>query len=116
MSMSAAATTAWIGTATTAVLGLALLGSGVTAQARAATAADLAALAGADALAAAHPMPCVISQEAAARNSAQLTSCQVHGRDVVVAVAVEVDALPPQTARARAGPGPTELPTGPDEP
>ena len=51
MSTSGASVLAWTGTTTTVVAALALLGSGVLARAEAGTAADLASLAGADALA-----------------------------------------------------------------
>ncbi|MGP5696188.1 Rv3654c family TadE-like protein [Brachybacterium alimentarium] len=110
MSTGAASVLAWTGTATAVVAGLALLGTGVLAQSRAGTAADLSSLAGADALAAANGQPCVIAAEAAERNGARLTSCEQREWDVLVQVQVEADPLPAMTARARAGPGPSPGP------
>ncbi len=106
MSTSAASVLAWTGTATAVIAGLSLLGTGAIAQSRAATAADLAALAGADALAAAHGQPCGVAAEAAARNGAQLLTCEQREWDVLVSVRVEAAPLPAATARSRAGPGP----------
>lgn len=114
MSTGAASVLAWTGTATTVVAGLALLGTGALAQSRAATAADLAALAGADAAAVAHPSPCHVAAEAVDRNGAALLSCEERSGDVLVEVRIEPGPLPAVTARARAGPGPDDLP-GPDE-
>ncbi|APX32914.1 hypothetical protein BH708_09520 [Brachybacterium sp. P6-10-X1] len=110
MSTGAAGVLAWTGAATAAVAGLSLLGTGVLAASQAATAADLAALAGADALAAASTRPCEVAAEAAARNDARLTSCERRAWDVLVEVEVDASPLPPASARARAGPGPEELP------
>lgn len=110
MSTSAASVLAWTGSATTVVAGLTLLGTGTLAQAQSATAADLAALAGADALAAAHGAPCTIAGEAATRNGAVLVSCEQREWDVLVTVEVDSSPLPPASARARAGPGPADLP------
>ena len=90
--------------------GAGLLGSGMLAQSRAATAADLAALAAADSLAIGGSAPCQVASEVAARNDAALTSCQVQGQDVLVRVEVTASALPVVGARARAGPSPTEVP------
>lgn len=101
---------AWTGAATAVVAGLSLLGTGVLAQARAGTAADLASLAGADALAAANAQPCVIAAEVATRNGAQLISCEQREWDLLVQVSVEGSPLPAMTARARAGPGPAPGP------
>ena len=109
---------------------LALLGSAVAgllmvqasvAAVRAATAADLAALAGADALRGLGPSfgeagtgagtgdGCAAAGETAARNKARLTSCTAD-RDrgtVTVETEVRIPVLPaPATARARAGPPP----------
>ena len=50
MSTGAASVLAWSGAATAVIGGLSLLGTGLLARSEAATAADLAALAGADAL------------------------------------------------------------------
>ncbi|GAA1733806.1 Rv3654c family TadE-like protein [Brachybacterium phenoliresistens] len=102
-----AAVIAWVGMAVTMLGALSLLGLGAAAQARADTAADLAALAGADALAAGSGDPCPIAGEVARRNGAQLASCAVAGRDVIVTVAVDAGALPPVSGRARAGPAPS---------
>ena len=110
MSTGAAGVLAWTGAATAAVTGLSLLGTGVLATSQAATAADLAALAGADALAAASTQPCTVAAEVASRNGARLTSCERRDWDVLVRVEVDASPLPPAGARARAGPGPEELP------
>ncbi|MFC7375249.1 Rv3654c family TadE-like protein [Brachybacterium sp. GCM10030267] len=110
MSTGAAGVLAWTGATTAALAGLSLLGTGLLAQSRAATAADLASLAGADALAAASGEPCAVAAEAASRNGAQLTSCEQREWDVVVQVQVDASPLPAATARARAGPGPADLP------
>lgn len=110
MSTGAASVLAWTGTATTMVAGLSLLGTGLIAQSRAATAADLASLAAADAVAVARPHPCDIADEVALRNGAQMLSCEQRGWDVLVRVQVESSPLPAASARSRAGPGPSELP------
>lgn len=110
MSTGAASVLAWTGSTTAVVAGLTLLGTGVLAQSRAATAADLAALAGADALAAASGAPCEIAAEAAVRNDAVLISCEQREWDVLVTVQVESAPLPPASSQARAGPGPGDLP------
>ncbi|AXK46033.1 Rv3654c family TadE-like protein [Brachybacterium saurashtrense] len=110
MSTGAAAVMAWTGSATAVVAGLSLLGTGLLAQSRAATAADLASLAAADAAALAHPAPCDRAAETARRNDARLTACTLQGRDVLVEVEVAASPLPAATARSRAGPGPAELP------
>ncbi|WP_193107170.1 Rv3654c family TadE-like protein [Brachybacterium sp. FME24] len=116
MSTGAAGVLAWTGAATAVVAGLSLLGTGAVAHSRAATAADLAALAGADSLAAAGGEPCSIAAEAASRNGARLLQCELREWDVLVEVQVEASPLPPATAHARAGPGPTDLPVPPDPP
>lgn len=110
MSTGAAGVLAWTGAATAVIAGLSLLGTGTLAHSRAATAADLASLAGADALAVASAEPCSIAAEAASRNDAQLLSCELREWDVLVQVQVEAAPLPPATARARAGPGPAPGP------
>lgn len=110
MSTGAAGVLAWTGSATAAVAALSLLGTGVLAQSRAETAGDLAALAGADALAAAHGRPCAVAAQVASRNGARLLSCEHREWDVLVRVDVPADPLPAMDARARAGPGPAELP------
>jgi secretion/DNA translocation related TadE-like protein len=110
MSTSGASVLAWTGTTTVVVTALALLGGGVLARSQAETAADLASLAGADALAAARPFPCQVAAEVAERNGARLTACEQREWDVLVRVEVEAGPLPAMEARSRAGPGPTELP------
>lgn len=110
MSTGAAAVLAWTGAASAVVAGAGLLGGGMLAQARAATAADLAALAASDALAVGASAPCQVAAEAADRNGALLSSCQVQGQDVLVQVEVTAAPLPALGARARAGPSPTDVP------
>jgi len=111
MSTGAASVLAWTGAATAVIGGLSLLGTGMIAQSRAATAADLASLAGADALAAAHGRPCDVAGEVAERNGAELLSCEKRAWDVLVTVRVDATPLPAATARSRAGPGPAALPS-----
>ncbi len=101
-----------------AVAGLLMVQASVAAV-RAATAADLAALAGADALRGLEPLSgeagtgagmgdgCAAARKTAARNEARLTSCTADRERGTVTVEAEVrtPALPaPATARARAGP------------
>lgn len=115
MSTGGAAVLAWTGATTTMVAALALLCTVLLAQAQAETAADLASLAAADALAIASPAPCSIAAEVASRNGARLSDCAVDGEDVRVRVEVDASPLPPVGARSRAGPGPVELgDVGPD--
>ncbi|MDO5662796.1 MAG: hypothetical protein Q4G40_08880 [Brachybacterium sp.] len=97
---------AWIGTTVTVLAALVLLGQGAVASARAASAADLAALASADALAVGTADPCVRARDIAERNGATLSACTVDGEEVRVEVRVEAGLLPPARALARAGPGP----------
>lgn len=101
-----AAVLAWIGLAVVLLGMLGVLGQGVRAAAQAASAADLSALAAADALALGNPDPCAIGRETAARNGAQLLDCTVEGDEVVVRAATPAGVLPEATADARAGPGP----------
>lgn len=110
MSTGAASTLAWTGAATAVIAGASLLGGGMLAQAQAASAADLAALAAADALAAGTAAPCPVAIEAASRNGARLTSCDVQGDDVLVQVQVDATPLPAVGASARAGPAPDVVP------
>lgn len=110
MSTGAASVLAWSGAATAVIGGLSLLGTGLLARSEAATAADLAALAGADALASAHGDPCAVAAETASRNDAVLSGCELRDWDVLVTVQVEAGPLPPVSARSRAGPSPTDLP------
>lgn len=91
---------------TTAVAALTLVGTGVVAQARAATAADLAALAAADAAAVGRADACALGAVVADRNGAQLVSCVVAGDEVKIEVRVAARPLPDAHARAHAGPGP----------
>jgi len=112
VSTGGASVLAWTGATTTVITALALLGGGALARAEAGTAADLASLAGADALAVAHPHPCQVAAEVARRNGARLTACEQREWDVLVRVEVDAGPLPAAVARSRAGPGPTELPSG----
>ncbi|MCP2164634.1 Rv3654c family TadE-like protein [Goodfellowiella coeruleoviolacea] len=96
------------------LLGLAALGvavaTAVTTRHRAASAADLAALAGAAHVLAGRQEACQRADWVARRMRVELTGCVVVGRDVLVAVA----ARPPEplallgTTNARARAGPTE--------
>lgn len=72
------------------------------ARQRAETAADLAALAGAQALARGDPSPCAAAGVAASANGASLAGCSVTGD--AVGVAVSVSRPTPAAAVARAGP------------
>jgi secretion/DNA translocation related TadE-like protein len=99
-----------VGVLTVLALGGAVAGGVMVGQRRAAAAADLAALAGAEAVAQATVggSGCARAAEVATLNGAAVTSCSVQGREVVVGVTVEVErpfggswAVP---ARARAGP------------
>ncbi|MCT1431490.1 hypothetical protein M3G50_12135 [Brachybacterium muris] len=106
MSTGAASALAWTGAATAVIAGASLLGTGMLAQARAATAADLAALAAADAMAVGSASPCAVAEDAARRNGARLISCVEHGDEVVVHIRVDASVLPAVDAAARAGPAP----------
>lgn len=101
-----AAVLAWVGATVLLVGALGMAGTIARSQAEAATAADLAALAAADALAVGGASPCAVAQESALRNGARLTGCTIQGEDVVVRAAVPAGVLPEVTATARAGPGP----------
>lgn len=85
--------------------GLAAVGGLVTAQRQAQTAADLAALGGADDPATA----CAAAARVAAANAASLDRCRVVGREVTVTVSVPGPRAPWRDVRvsadARAGPG-----------
>ncbi|MDP9219170.1 MAG: flp pilus-assembly TadE/G-like family protein [Actinomycetota bacterium] len=94
------------------VLACAALGAAVVSRHRAASAADLAALAGSDrALGRATGEPCQAAASVARANATQLTSCRVDA-DGSVTVSVQVRLPPPWTtfgpaeARSRAGPAP----------
>lgn len=84
-----------------------VVGALVVAHRQAQAAADLAALAGATALASARD-PCVVAGSVAAANHAALVSCRVTGGDVLVEVVVTGPRWLGQDedlrARARAGP------------
>lgn len=84
---------------------LAGLGAAVAARHRAEAAADLAALAGAQALQSGEPA-CPVAEEIAAANGAVEVTCTIEGREVVVGVAVETGGLLSLPARtiSRAGP------------
>ena len=112
-----------LGSATVLVLGLAaavwvaglavlLLAQVANARARAATAADLAALAGASHVVTGDS--CRAAARVAAAQSAALASCRVDGWTVQVTARVSLRGalrlFPPAQARARAGP--SALPTG----
>jgi secretion/DNA translocation related TadE-like protein len=93
------------------VVGLAAAGGLVTAQRRAQAAADLAALAGASALAdtSGPEDPCAAADRVAGRNAAVLDACAPDGRAVRITVSVAGPDVPWKavrvTAEARAGPG-----------
>jgi len=99
------------------VAGVVLVGVAVTARHRAATAADLSALAAASAVQRAQLQDdpnsaagaCATAREIAAANNATVDSCQVSGAVVDVATTVAIPALrflglDSVSARARAGP------------
>ncbi|MEV4900349.1 Rv3654c family TadE-like protein [Citricoccus sp. NPDC055426] len=90
----------------------AALGTSVTAAARAAGAADLAALAAADAargLVAADP--CTLAAQTARRHGAELTACTAEGDGTARVQARYTSALPwPAHGQARAGPPAPRIP------
>jgi secretion/DNA translocation related TadE-like protein len=89
-----------------------LLGMGVVARHRAATAADLAALAGASRAVVGDPDPCAMAAEIAAANGAGLTGCELEPGSIVaveVRVALPLGRLGTHDARARARAGPVPL-------
>ncbi len=72
---------------------------------RAATAADLAALSGAQQVATAPDGPCAVAREVAQENDARLSDCAVSELTVQLEVRVRARAWPGEvSARARAGP------------
>ena len=79
-------------------------GRAALARQRAETAADLAALAGAQSLALAAAAPCAAAGAAAAANSGRLLACSIAGDDVRVVVSVSA----PVAAQATAHAGPQE--------
>lgn len=93
------------------VAGAALLMQGAVSASRAATAADLSALAAADAARGLREgEPCVLALEVAEKQGAQLESCATEssaGDTYVITTTVSAGALlPPATGAARAGPPP----------
>lgn len=91
----------------TALLVVATLGSGYRARHQAATAADLAALAAADALLASDRDPCATAERVSRANGARMQECVVNGWEVEV-VAEAAAAIPSRwmarpARRARAG-------------
>ena len=93
------------------MVGLAAVGGLVTAQRRAQAAADLAALAGASALAGVRGSAdaCAAAARVAGSNAAALDACTPDGRTVRVTVSVDGPDVPWRevrvSAEARAGPG-----------
>lgn len=110
-----AGTTLMAGIAMTALLLLSvvvLFAQASVAASRAATAADLSALAAADAARGLRDgSPCVVAAEVALHHDARLTGCSIEGESGhIVKVHTEVDsipALPSASGRARAGPPPS---------
>lgn len=92
------------------VSGAVLVGKAHVAHGRAASAADLAALAAAQALVDGSGDPCARAADIAARNRARIDSCAIDGETVVVTASVPVElgglGVLAATARARAGPVP----------
>lgn len=98
-----------------AAMGLALvLAAAVVARHRAATAADLAALAGAEELLAGPAAACARAAEIARLHSADLEACELRGTSLAVEVSLTeappgwagAQLLAPARGRARAGPAP----------
>ena len=85
-----------------------LLGAAVVARHRAASAADLAALAGAIHLGAGQPGACRAARRVAGSQGARLAVCRLSGSDLLVIVELDLTgpaaALGPVRASARAGP------------
>ncbi|NED99130.1 Rv3654c family TadE-like protein [Phytoactinopolyspora halotolerans] len=87
----------------------AIIAGGQAARRQAATAADLAAIAGATRAGQDPSAACAAAAAIAEANGAELSSCTLHGLEVEVQVRVPVRGvasswLPPQARRARAGP------------
>jgi secretion/DNA translocation related TadE-like protein len=100
------------GTIFVLALGLLLIAAGVAGAAmggarvgrhEARTAADLGALAGAVRVADGSATACERAGSLVAANDATLTSCEVHGMEIVIYVEVVVTPLPGLTRRAGAG-------------
>lgn len=96
------------GVLATLVGAAALLGKAHVAHGRAESAADLAALAAAQALLDGSAEPCAIAAAIAARNAASVTACAIDGETVVVTAEVDVRlgplGLAAASGTARAGP------------
>ncbi len=100
-----AAVLAWTALASLILAVVMALGIVHVTQARAASAADLAAVSAADALSAGGD-PCPVAARVAAANGAALGSCSVHGQDVVVSVEMPAGRFGTVSVSARAGPPP----------
>lgn len=81
----------------------AAVGAGRVGRHEARTAADLGALAGAVRVIDGSPAACARAAWVVAANDAVLTSCDLHGLEIVIYVEVVVTPLPGLTRRARAG-------------
>jgi secretion/DNA translocation related TadE-like protein len=92
----------------TAAVAVTALAAGYHARHRAATAADLAALAAAGEIRSGAPAACALAQTVAEANGGVLRSCDIGGWQVVVAVAAQIRGpatwLPDPVRRARAAP------------
>lgn len=101
---------AMLGVLTVLIAGGALLAKAHVAQQRAAAAADLGALAGAQALLDGTDDPCAAAARIVHRNDAQLAECVIDGETIIITSAVAVSlgglGVHEATARARAGPVP----------
>ena len=97
----------FIGLLTSVAVAVVAAGGLVSGHRRAASAADLAALAGAAALQKGSP-GCVAAEEVAEANRSRLLTCQIDGEVLTVEVGVDVESLLDSswtlTGRARAGP------------
>lgn len=103
------ATMAGVGLVVVAALLLAALAVGgalVLRQAQAQSAADLSALAGAQALWESSSVPCAVAASVGEANGASVASCEVDGDDVQVLVRVDtgLPVVATVTKHARAGP------------
>jgi secretion/DNA translocation related TadE-like protein len=92
----------------TVAVAVTALAAGYDARHRAATAADLAALAAAREIRLGAPAACALAQTVAEANGGELRSCDIEGWQVVVAVAAQIRGpatwLPEPVRRARAAP------------
>ncbi len=101
----------WVATAMVALLAISALviqlGAAMIARHRASAAADLAALAAAQAVLSGPAVACRRAGELAEAGAARLDGCQVFGMDVLVTVSVNAGLVGSRAvARARAGPDP----------